>query len=543
MGNTKTGLFRIGFIENASSYGEKLKQLAELSGQTWIDRQELDDHIEEKWNTRDIICFDRDGNELDKQSNDISAFLIDTGFKTSTNQEILASFSMNTPSSLESGHRTGFEFGTKEDLFSILFKNNNNDIDFESYTAGVNYEAALRVLKDLTRNAFSIDECRCLIRNSFISARKNGELAEISSEKNLNRKISFFPLVDCISLKEQRLFVRMEINQKDWDSRDWFGAFIIPENELKELLLDYYEFHVGYFLFRSFDEVNSFLDQLAEKAMQENWCWKDANQHSRFSKPILKSYIEYTYYRLLDEDREHQNEKDYKMKIVEYDGKCYFNSGLLDRNFRQIIFVGHIENRVEQIPGIGSCTWRLLRNLQAYGHNEPEIAKNFSENDLPRIASYFTDYRQVIFDASLDIHTQDNHVFEDGVARGRLPKYSEQYNEVKDNPEEKDRLLSRIARDFDSARERAKLMAERNYKLAVPQYWRENGEIQFLLPIYLGEKEEAEKPQCALALSLDCSGRQPYYYGKTILTLDMAYSNTRLIAKPDVFWLDEIAKN
>lgn len=120
--------------------------------------------------------------------------------------------------------------------------------------------------------------------------------------------------------------------------------------------------------------------------------------------------------------------------------------------------------------------------------------KNFSENDLPRIASYFTDYRQVIFDTSLDTHTQDNHVFEDGVTRGRLPKYSEQYNEVKDNPEEKDRLLSRIARDFDSAQERAKLMAERNYKLAVPQYWRENGEIQFLLPIYLGEKEEAENP-------------------------------------------------
>ncbi|NLT48515.1 MAG: DUF3825 domain-containing protein, partial [Clostridiales bacterium] len=28
-----------------------------------------------------------------------------------------------------------------------------------------------------------------------------------------------------------------------------------------------------------------------------------------------------------------------------------------------------------------------------------------------------------------------------------------------------------------------------------------------------------------------------YYRGATILTLDMAYNNARLIAKPDVFWL------
>ena len=131
------------------------------------------------------------------------------------------------------------------------------------------------------------------------------------------------------------------------------------------------------------------------------------------------------------------------------------------------------------------------------------------------------------------------HIFEDGVERKRLPKYDAEYQKCKDNPQEKEALLARIARDFDSAILRAKLMAERNYKLAVPQFWRETGEIQFLLPIYLGELEEADKPQCALALALDRSGRVPYYRGATILTLDMAYNNARLIAKPDIFWLNE----
>ncbi len=148
-----------------------------------------------------------------------------------------------------------------------------------------------------------------------------------------------------------------------------------------------------------------------------------------------------------------------------------------------------------------------------------------------------------MFDARYAIKLNDLHIFEDGVERKRLPKYDEEYQRCKDNPEAKNMLLARIARDFDSAIQRAKLLAERNYKLAVPQFWRETGEIQFLLPIYLGELEEADRPQCALALSLDRSGRVPYYRGATILTLDMAYNNARLIAKPDVFWLDTTVKS
>ena len=94
----------------------------------------------------------------------------------------------------------------------------------------------------------------------------------------------------------------------------------------------------------------------------------------------------------------------------------------------------------------------------------------------------------------------------------------------------------------ESAVKRAKLMAERNYKLAVPQFYKASGEIQFLLPIYLGEKEEAQKPECALVLSLDKSGDNIHYRGVTILDLTMAYNNTRLIAKPDVFWLNDLFK-
>ena len=47
------------------------------------------------------------------------------------------------------------------------------------------------------------------------------------------------------------------------------------------------------------------------------------------------------------------------------------------------------------------------------------------------------------------------------------------------------------------------------------------------------------KPECALVCSRVGTGKDGYYRGETILTLGMAYNNARLIAKPDVSWLDQ----
>ena len=68
-----------------------------------------------------------------------------------------------------------------------------------------------------------------------------------------------------------------------------------------------------------------------------------------------------------------------------------------------------------------------------------------------------------------------------------------------------------------------------NYKLAVPQYY--NGQIQLLIPLYF---EDDDKPELALAVTK----KNGYYQGHTCLTLDMAYNNARVIAKPECNWLD-----
>jgi len=51
-----------------------------------------------------------------------------------------------------------------------------------------------------------------------------------------------------------------------------------------------------------------------------------------------------------------------------------------------------------------------------------------------------------------------------------------------------------------------------------------------LLPISLGDPKKVD-------LSLAVGARNGVYTGHTCLTLDMAYNNARLIAKPESDWL------
>jgi hypothetical protein len=80
---------------------------------------------------------------------------------------------------------------------------------------------------------------------------------------------------------------------------------------------------------------------------------------------------------------------------------------------------------------------------------------------------------------------------------------------------------------------------EQNYKTAIPQFhWgsrdeKEPGKLQLLLPLCLEDVGRAD-----LALSID--KMHGVYRATTVLTLDMAYNNARLIARPDKEWLEPL---
>lgn len=93
------------------------------------------------------------------------------------------------------------------------------------------------------------------------------------------------------------------------------------------------------------------------------------------------------------------------------------------------------------------------------------------------------------------------------------------------------KTLKNIQYIFSGAIDVMKKKVMANYKIAVPQYF--NGQIQLLLPLCL---VDPDKTDLALVVTKNSSGS--YYQGHTCLTLEMAYNNARLIAKPESNWLN-----
>ena len=138
------------------------------------------------------------------------------------------------------------------------------------------------------------------------------------------------------------------------------------------------------------------------------------------------------------------------------------------------------------------------------------------KNQRPQRADYFANPVDLVFDKNCEIIPQYSHIFNDPDNFLRIPEnVRESMNKI---------ML------FDGAIKRAKLMINANYKTAVPQYYK--GKIQLLIPICLISENV---PGLALAVSKNGAGDQ--YLGHTCLTLDMAYNNARLIARPDSLWL------
>jgi hypothetical protein len=70
-----------------------------------------------------------------------------------------------------------------------------------------------------------------------------------------------------------------------------------------------------------------------------------------------------------------------------------------------------------------------------------------------------------------------------------------------------------------------------NFKTAIPQYYPRVCKLQLLLPVCLVSDEQVD---LALAVEKTDSGS---YLGHTVLPLDWAYRNARLICRPDSDWL------
>lgn len=230
---------------------------------------------------------------------------------------------------------------------------------------------------------------------------------------------------------------------------------------------------------------------LAGLADKENW--GDNNR-------ILKSYIDHTYRRL---------ERENKISFTRDNGRACFNTGLFTPGYEEIFAV---------------FTRNTVPNHQPYYFkgffvkSDKEVMSFFSP-DFPRQADYFFDPPKLIFNPKLEIVIDTEHILSDNI--GRIPAT------LQDKSQD---VLSRL---MNAAIEEAKKRAKMNWRLAVPQYYQ--NKIQLLLPLYIGLTScNYTNPDAALVIE---SLKDNIYQGVTILTVEMAYNNARLIAKPNSDWL------
>jgi hypothetical protein len=298
--------------------------------------------------------------------------------------------------------------------------------------------------------------------------------------------------------------------------RNFEGIQFANDKKLAEIIEDNLLFKMGQIVFddpdNSWDDAFKFLEDLAETAIPEKWTY--GSQTSTLPHPILKAYVEHIFNRLTKETN--------GSKILRDDNQryCLFNLGLLNIYFRPIYLV--VEQKKVDDKVLFANPFVLKKRTMLADIGFTLNGKAVSEKNLPEPAQFYDNVNEIIFKPEPEFYDPDeeklNHIIDE--RRDRFPDIY------------KTRSTTELAVILDTAIKCSYELAKRNYKLIVPQYRPQEDKIQYLMPIYLGATFN-KLPDFALVLGNE-SG---YYKPETILELDDAYQNARLIAKPDNFWL------
>lgn len=250
----------------------------------------------------------------------------------------------------------------------------------------------------------------------------------------------------------------------------------------------------------AFADMSSYLwlEDLADLA-EKNDPWHNKNNPDSGPFPILRSYVKNTFQRLEEMENGIAYSKDGKW--------ASFNTGLVTENQEEIYAM------FSAIPDAIRQPWKLIGFKKA---SERIFVEQFGGN-APPLANYFDDPSVLLYDRRYPLIINIDHVMQN---LSRFPKH------LQSNPYVARQLLT-------SAEATTRKRVYRNYKAAIPQYFRDKGGagvVQLLLPICLEHPGKAD-----LALAVQRSGDA--YLGSTVLTLDMAYNNARLLARPDTEWL------
>ncbi|MFI6230608.1 DUF3825 domain-containing protein [Micromonospora echinospora] len=234
-------------------------------------------------------------------------------------------------------------------------------------------------------------------------------------------------------------------------------------------------------------------DRLQDLAENEDWDGRDPRYAGE--KRILRNYIEWTF------ERAHQQGK----VLTSHDHRfSAFNTGLVTD--RQETIYGLFEpNRNEDLQPWFFRGWRV--------ESDRDVLEGFPQP--PDYVTYTDDPSDYYYDWRRKLKVGLRHVVEDNSDRFPIGLRDDLYG---------------LELRLESAVQRAEKRVRRNYKAAVPMWYPPANKVQLLLPLSLTEPNVVD-------LALVVSRHGEHYRGNTVLTVGMAYSNARLLARPDSDWL------
>jgi len=222
------------------------------------------------------------------------------------------------------------------------------------------------------------------------------------------------------------------------------------------------------------------------------------NYYYKFSedKPVLASYILNTYKRIIQEGN--------KLLVTSDEKFSCFHTGLFSSSRLPIYVI------FEKNSFIGRQYWKFLKFSLKSDRQLLAMGK------LPEMCDYSLIPSDFVFNPTKEIVPSINHILYDHPWR-----YSCEFQK-----------LSKMAREnlMDGALRRAEYLIRQTSTMVVPQYYM--GTIQLLMPLCLMEDE----PE--IALILEAVGDS--YRANTVLPLDWAYMNARVITKPNANWLQQL---
>jgi len=246
------------------------------------------------------------------------------------------------------------------------------------------------------------------------------------------------------------------------------------------------------------------LDCLAEMALPEPWRFREpVDSTKNLDTPILERYIHSIFKKqAIDFNSEGDPAEAARHFHVENEF-CCFHTGLYTGRYKAVY----------------ACFDRNKKPASMRGWYFRGFADEMSPwlkyvSPLPERPSYHMAQYGVNYNPEWPIRVNIDHILGDAENVSRLPAAIREAHNLP--------LL------LETAVELARRRAVVEPGIVVPQGYQ--GRVQYLLPVCL---TDMERPDLAMTLTI----MDGYYLGNTCLTLEMAYLNARLLARPVAPWL------